>query len=165
MHRLTMLTLLIVACATPAQQAPEAKADPAAPVHESAAPAATPPPPESATAAAAPAPKNQPAHIKLKLGHYRNRKLGIGVTIDRTEVTENVADIDPAKLRFDGETKVWKLRGQHGPSGRLDFVHDGGGVMLHVWDDGRMAVYVPDPDTGKWSDEIAVDRDADADPL
>jgi hypothetical protein len=108
--------------------------------------------------------RDQPPHIKLRLGHYRNDQLGIGVTIDLTEITENVADIDPAKLRFDGDPRVWRLQGQHGSLGRFDYL-DGKRVLLHVWDNGRRAVYVPDPDTGKLSDEIYVRRDGDADPL
>lgn len=118
--------------------------------------------------APAPAPatprKDQPPHIKLKLGHYSNAQLGIGVTIDLTEVTENVADIDPAKVRFDGETKVRRLVGQNGPRGRIDYL-EGKRVVLQVWDDGRRAVYIHDPDTDKGSDEIYVRRDGDADPL
>lgn len=117
-----------------------------------------------ATVAAAPTVRNQPPHIKLKLGHYRNDQLGIGVTIDLTEMTENVADIDPAKLRFDGDTKVWRLQGQNGPRGRIDYL-DGKRVVLHVWENGRRSVYVPDPDTGRSSDEVSLRRDGDADPL
>jgi hypothetical protein len=109
--------------------------------------------------------KNQPPHIKLKLGHFRNARYNIGVTIDLTEQTENVADIDPAKLRFDGDTKIWRLQGQHGGSGRIDYVREGGRVMLHVHANGRMSIYIPDPDTGRSSDEIHLDRNGDADPL
>jgi hypothetical protein len=165
--------IIVVGCAGPAQQAapqpgsqgesatqpsrtPDPQAGMVAGAPSTAAPAA---PAKSALPA-----KNQPPHIKLKLGHYRNEQLGIGVTIDLTEMTENVADIDPAKLRFDGETKVWKLQGQNGPQGRIDYL-DGKRVILHVWDNGRRAVYVPDPDTGRSSDEISVYRDGDADPL
>lgn len=146
----------------PGSQAEAATADHASEGEASPAPAVAPsaPAPSTTTAMA----KNQPPHIKLKLGHYRNDQLGIGVTIDLTEATENVADIDPAKLRFDGETKVWRLQGQHGPQGRIDYL-DGKRVMLHVWDSGRRSVYVRDPDTDKASDEIYLRRDADADPL
>jgi hypothetical protein len=108
--------------------------------------------------------RNQPPHIKLKLGHYSNDQLGIGVTIDLTEMTENVADIDPAKVRFDGDPKVLRLQGQNGPLGRIDYL-DGKHVVLQVWDNGRRAVFVRDPDTGKSSEEIYVRRDGDADPL
>jgi hypothetical protein len=130
-------------------------ADPARP-----SPSAAPPP-----AAADPLVKNQPPHIKLKLGHFRNARYNIGVTIDLTEQTENVADIDPAKLRFDGDTKVWRLQGQHGAYGRIDYLREGGRVMLHVQSNGRMSIYVPDPDTGRASDELPLYRDGDADPL
>jgi hypothetical protein len=108
---------------------------------------------------------DQPAHIKLRLGHYSNPKRGIGVTIDLTERTENIADIDPAKLRFDGEQTVYRLKGQPGARGRIDYMRDRNRVMLHVWDDGRMGVYVPDPDGGPASEMIELARDADADPL
>lgn len=108
--------------------------------------------------------KTQPAATKLKLGHYRNKELGIGVIIDLTEVIDNVAEIPPAKIRFDGETKVWRLQGKQSRRDRIDYV-DGKHLMLEVWDDHRRAVYVPDPETNKWSDEIEVERDADADPL
>lgn len=108
--------------------------------------------------------KDQPPHMKLKLGHYRNRSLGIGVVIDLTEATDNVADIDPAKIRFDGDNKVYKLTGRQGPYGRIDYT-DGQSVMLKVWEDGRREVFIPDPTTGRVSDEISVYRDGDADPL
>jgi hypothetical protein len=157
-----VLVVIGFGCSTPVHQTSE----PA--LHEE--PSRRAPAPAAAPVAAAqpaqaqPATRNQPAHVKLRLGHYRNDQLGIGVTIDLTEITENVADIDPAKLRFDGDARVWRLQGQHGPFGRIDYL-DGKRVLLHVWDNGRRAVYVPDPDTGKLSDEIAVHRDSDADPL
>lgn len=110
--------------------------------------------------------KDQPPHVKLKLGHFRNARLNIGATIDLiTDMTENVADIDPAKLRFDGEDKIWRLEGQHGSNGRIDYVRDGGRIMLQITREGRVTVYVPDPDTGRASDAIDLYRDADADPL
>jgi len=120
--------------------------------------------PAAPGAARAHATKNQPPHIKLKLGHYSNAQLGIGVTIDLTEMTENVADIDPAKIRFDGDSKVLRLEGQNGAGGRIDYL-DGKRIVLQVWDDGSRAVFVRDPDTDKSSDEIHVSRDGDADPL
>jgi hypothetical protein len=110
--------------------------------------------------------KVQPAHLKLKLGHFRNNRFGIGVTIDlASAATEDVADIDPAKLRFDGETKIWLLEGRHGGNGRIDYVRDGDRVMLHVSRDGRYTVYVPDPETDRASQAIDVYRDGDAEPL
>lgn len=162
--------MVVIGCSGPAQQAaPQPGSQPATQTSHESAPAATVAGTQPAVAQTAPAPsalpvKNQPPHIKLRLGHYRNEQLGIGVTIDLTEMTENVADIDPAKLRFDGDTKVWKLQGQNGPRGRIDYL-DGKRVILHVWDDGRRSVYVPDPDTGRSSDEITLHRDGDADPL
>jgi hypothetical protein len=123
------------------------------------------PPPAAPPAAVDSTVKNQPPHIKLKLGHFRNARYNIGVTIDLTEQTENVADIDPAKLRFDGDTKIWRLQGQHGAYGRIDYVREGGRVMLQVFANGRMSIFIPDPDTGRSSDEISLYRDGDADPL
>ena len=117
-----------------------------------------------ATTPVRPVSKDQPPHIKLKLGHYRNARLNIGVTIDLTEATENVADLDPAKLRFDGDDKIWRLEGRHGGNGRIDYVRERGRVMLQMTRDGRVTVYVPDPETDR-STEVDVYRDADADPL
>lgn len=163
-----------VACAHSARSAappPVVAPAPTAAVAPAPAPADAPlNPPATAPAdsgAAAPAhpTKNQPPSLKLKLGHFKNAKLGIGATIDLSEHIDNIAAIVPAKLRFDGETKVWHLKGQHGPSDRIDYARDDGSIMLHVWKDGRRAVYVQDPDNGKWSDEIDLIRDGDANPL
>lgn len=108
---------------------------------------------------------DQPPHIKLKLGHFRNSRLGIGVTIDLVSAaTENVADIDPAKLQFDGDSQVWLLEGRHGGSGRIDYVRTNDRVMLQVTPSGRYTVYVPDPETDRGS-PIDVIRDGDANPL
>jgi len=107
--------------------------------------------------------KNQSASMKLKLGHFTDGT--IGVVIDRTEETENVADIDPIKVRFDGDSKIWKLQGQHGAYGRIDYMRDAKHVMVHMFEDNQFSIYVPDPNGGKSSDEIQLYRDADADPL
>jgi len=109
--------------------------------------------------------KDQPAYIKLELGHFSNKQLGIGVVIDLTTVIDNVAKIPPGKLRFDGETKVWQLEARRGARDRIEYVNDQGHVMLETWTDGRRAVFVFDPRNEKWSDEIDVVRDGDADPL
>ena len=110
--------------------------------------------------------KDQPPATKLKLGHFRNDDHGIGLVVDLTEKNASVAEIDPAKVRFDGESKVWRLVGKHGPSGRVDYMRDAKHVLLHVYDTGRMEVFVPDPDDDRRSsDEISLYRDADADPL
>jgi hypothetical protein len=148
---------------TPGDAAAQGEHAPKLSAAEPASPGVAPAPATPATPAT-PASKNQPPHIKLKLGHYSNAQLGIGVTIDLTEMTENVADIDPAKVRFDGDPKVLRLQGQNGPLGRIDYL-DGKHVVLQVWDNGKRAVYVRDPDTGKSSEEIYVRRDGDADPL
>jgi hypothetical protein len=107
--------------------------------------------------------KNQPAAMKLKLGHYTDGT--IGVVIDRTEETENVADIDPIKVRFDGETKIWKLKGEAGALGRIDYVRDDGHVMVHMFENDRFSIYVPNTNGEQSSGEIQLYRDADADPL
>lgn len=190
MQQATTLGILVmlVGCAGPAQQAEPAPPPPAqflevgVTVEEpdplpGALPGALPGPHEGAddpqqTPAAAPPPataasmtKDQPPHIKLKLGHFRSARYNIGVTIDFTEQTENVADIDPAKLRFDGDARIWRLSGRHGAYGRIDYVAERGGVMLQAHANGRMSLYVRDPDTGRSSDEIHLYRDGDADPL
>ena len=123
------------------------------------------PAPAAPAAPAAPVKKDQPPSVKLKLGHYSNSRLGIGAVIDLSEKIDNVAKLPPAKVKFDGEAKVWHLTAQHGPQDRIDYVRENGHVMLHAWADGRRSVYVVDPDTDKASDEIQMNRDGDADPL
>src|SRR5688572_7331957 len=90
--------------------------------------------------------KDQPPYVKLKLGHYKNRQYNVGLVIDLiTDATEDVADIDPAKLRFDGDEKIWRLEGRHGSHGRIDYVREKDRVMLQITRDGRATVYIPDP--------------------
>ena len=95
--------------------------------------------------------KNQPPDIKLKLGHFTDRRHNIGLVIDRTG-TE-------AKVRFDGSAEVMKLDPMRS-SGRIDYVKTISQTVLEVWDNGRVSVYVPGT-----NDSIDVVRDADADPL
>jgi hypothetical protein len=123
--------------------------------------------PSGSATSPAPAPttKDQPPYIKLKLGHYSNKQLGIGVVIDLSEVIDNVAVPPPGKIRFDGEPKVWRLKGRRGERERVDYSNDQGHLMLQSYTDGRRSVFVLDPTNDKWSDEIAVQRDGDADPL
>jgi hypothetical protein len=169
------LLLMFAGCSAPARQAPPAPPpqaeylevgvtvdEPDGPpgAQEPASADSIAPPPATSAAMV----KHQPPHLKLKLGHFRNARLNIGVTIDLTEQTENVADIDPAQLRFDGDTRVWRLQGQHGPYDRIDYA-GGGGVMLHAHAHGGMSLHLRDPDTGRPSDEIPLYRDGDADPL
>ena len=167
--KLAAVTLFFAACSAPAQNTRQeptttvAAANQTTPGTYATTPVMAPTAAPAAGAAAAPAKKNQPPHIKLKLGHYTDGS--IGLVIDGSVATENVADIDPIKVRFDGDNKVYVLKGQNGPRGRIDYIKDNGGVLLHAWDDGRRSIYVPDPDTGRSSDEIRVWRDADADPL
>ncbi len=120
--------------------------------------------PAGGNAAPAPPNKDQPPHLKLKVGHYTDGTIGVVIDL-ASAATDNVADIDPAKIRFDGDSKIYLLQGQHGARGRIDYVTDGGRVMLHVWDNGRRSVYVPDPETDRFSEELRLRRDADADPL
>lgn len=109
---------------------------------------------------------DQPPHVKLKIGHFRNDQYNIGVTIDLlTDATDSVADVDPAKLRFDGDEKVWKLEGRRGGNGRVDYVRAGDRVMLQITRGGHATIYVPDPESGRSGDAIELYRDADADPL
>jgi hypothetical protein len=168
MNTKLLALVLMMGCSKASTPPPVTPGDASAQEHapkvaQSETPAVAPATP-AAEAAPAGAKRNQAPHIKLKLGHYSNTQLGIGVTIDLTEATENVADIDPAKVRFDGEPKVMRLQGEHGGNGRIDF-RDGKHIVLMVFEDGRRAVFVRDPDTGKVSDEIFVRRDGDADPL
>jgi hypothetical protein len=115
--------------------------------------------------AAPPAKRDQPPYIKLKLGHYFSKQLGIGVVIDLSEVIDNVAVPPPGKIRFDGEAKVWRLKGRRADHDRVDYSNDEGHLMLQSYADGRRSVYVLDPTNEKWSEEIVVVRDGDADPL
>jgi hypothetical protein len=124
-----------------------------------------PAPVPSGSATSPPPAKVQPPYIKLKLGHFSNKQLGIGVVIDLSEVIDNVALPPPGKIRFDGEPKVWRLKGHRGERDRVDYSNDQGHLMLQSYADGRRSVYVLDPTNDKWSDEIAVQRDGDADPL
>jgi hypothetical protein len=104
---------------------------------------------------------DQPALTKLRLGHYRNEQRGLGLVVDLTELPRTVASPGIAKVRFDGETEIRRALAAPGPAGRTDYLRDGGRVLLHVWSDGRVAVYVP----GAGTTAIDVMRDADALPL
>lgn len=95
--------------------------------------------------------KNQPPDVKLKLGHFTDRRHNIGLVIDRTG--------HEAKLRFDGSAEVMKLDPMRS-SGRIDYVKTINSTVLEVWDDGRVTVWVPGT-----KESIDVVRDADADPL
>ncbi len=167
--KLAAVTMVIAACSAPAQNTRHdaspsvAAATQTAPSTYATTPVMAPAPAPAAAAPARPPTKNQPPHIKLKLGHYTDG--AIGLVIDGTHATDSIADIDPVRVRFDGDNKVYVLQGQHGPRGRIDYVREEGKVLLHAWDDGRRSVYVPDPDTGRASEEIRLWRDADADPL
>lgn len=162
MRSVSMALVCLVAC-TKAALAPN---DPA-PAPST--PAVAPAPAVTPTAPVATPPKdvvkNQPPHVKLKIGHFTSGRTGIGVVIDlHSARTDNVADIDPVKVRFDGDDKVYTLVGTNGAYGRIDY-WNGKRVMLHAYENGRFGVYVPDPETDRSSDEIRLMRDGDADPL
>jgi hypothetical protein len=106
---------------------------------------------ETAPVQPRPGTKNQPPDIKLKLGHFTDKRHNIGLVIDRTG--------HEAKLRFDGSAEVMKLDPMRS-SGRMDYVKTISQTVLEVWDNGRVSVYVPGT-----TDSIDVVRDADADPL
>jgi hypothetical protein len=96
---------------------------------------------------------NQPPAIKLKLGHYRSASRGIGLVIDRTQ--------HEAKLRFDGTAEILHLDPSPANLGRTDYGRTSHEVLLQVWDDNRIIIYVPGGDgTG-----LDVLRDGDAEPL
>ena len=127
------------------------------------APPPPPPPLEFAVEVTAPAPTpesaqpgvtlDQPPAVKLKLGHYRSARRGIGVVIDLTQ--------HEAKLRFDSTSEVLNLDPSPGSLGRTDYFRTAHQVVLQVWEDNRMVVYVPGGDgTG-----LDVVRDGDAEPL
>jgi hypothetical protein len=102
-----------------------------------------------------PAHRDQPPEVKLALGHYSNSRRGIGAIID---VTQKVA-----KVRYDGTDNIIELYGSPGAYGRTDYYKNASLVLLQVWDDGRIVVFIPNAPTAR--DGIALSRDADADPL
>ena len=137
--------------------------------------AATPPPPAATPVAPPPPPvavdfevhgsvaaeetvaKNQAPELKLKLGHYKTYRLGIGLVLDRTNDKK-------AKVRFDGTDQTVELIPQYfwhrteyhraltgAPNDKVIVVHHGGDVMLHMEGLGDDGAYL-------W-------RDGDADPL
>jgi hypothetical protein len=95
---------------------------------------------------------DQPPEIKLRLGHYRSGRRGIGAVIDRTG--------REALLRYDGTAEVLHLLPEPAPLGRTDWSVSGNHVVMQTWDDGRVVVYV-DGD----KDGIYLRRDGDAEPL
>src|SRR5688500_11589432 len=98
---------------------------------------------------------DQPPHVKRKLGHFRNDRFNIGLTVDLiSAATDSVADLDPALVRFDGDGKLWRLEGRHGSSGRVDYVRERDRVMLEVESNGHMRVYIVDPETDRAGEPI-----------
>jgi hypothetical protein len=107
---------------------------------------------------------DQPAHIKVRLGHYSDPKRGIGLVIDRTDDNYELRD-SIARVRFDSETRIWYGYPQAGARGRIDYLGEHGSVLLHVWEEGRVVLYVPEPATGRGMVELELVRDGDAYPL
>lgn len=139
--------LVVIACSTPHDRATASPPREAAPA---AAPAAV---PVAVVCCAEPAAvREQPPEVKLKLGHYRNARRGIGLVFDRTTAQ--------AKLRFDGTNEIIKVDGQPGAYGRIDYIRRVGQVVLQLWSDGRVVVFLAGAEDG-----IEVRRDGDADPL
>lgn len=93
----------------------------------------------------------QPPEVKLKLGHYTNARHNIGLVIDRTN--------KEARLRFDHVPQVMRLDPMQSRD-RIDYVRTINNVVLQVWNNGRVVVFVPGT-----SESIDVVRDGDADPL
>jgi hypothetical protein len=156
----TILLLLVACSAPPRPQPPPPAPTPAATVVEYEVHGEMHPVPAGAVEVE----KNQAPHVKLKLGHFRNDELKIGVTIDLlSAATDSVADIDPAKLRFDGEQRIWLLQGRHGSHGRIDYVREGERVMLQI-SRHNVTVWIPDPED-RPSTAVELYRDGDADPL
>jgi len=109
------------------------------------------PPPDQCCDKQAKVTKDQPPEIKLKLGHWKNDKRGIGLVFDATT--------KPAKVKFDGTAEVIQLDVVTS-NGRLDYIKSLHHTVVSQWPDGRTEVWVPGA-----TDSIAVKRDGDADPL
>ena len=99
-----------------------------------------------------PAAPGQSPETKLRLGHYASKKRGIGLVFDRTQ--------PQAKLKFDGTSEIIKIDPQPAGIDRVDYIRSLGHVVLQLWNDGRVVVFVAGADVG-----IDVVRDGDADPL
>jgi hypothetical protein len=145
-----VIAIVMAACTTPP---PSTSARPAGPP---AGPAPTSPAPRDVDARPpqccdpAPTHRDQTPDIKLKLGHFANKRRGIGLVFDRSAAQ--------AKLRFDGSTEIVKVDPETAGMDRTDFIRSLGHVALQLWADGRVVVFVG-------GDEIDVVRDGDADPL
>jgi hypothetical protein len=96
-----------------------------------------------------PAERAQPPEVKLKLGHYRSRRTGVALVIDRLD--EHVA-----KIRFDHTERVERLEARYFWF-RTEY-HRGDQKVLEFQNDGSIALYMS-------SQEIWLFRDGDADPL
>jgi len=93
----------------------------------------------------------QPPDLKLALGHYTDAKHNIGLVIDRTR--------KEAWVRFDHVPQILRLDAIRS-TGRTDYVKTINQVVLQVYDNGRVVVFVPGT-----SESIDVVRDGDAEPL
>jgi hypothetical protein len=133
--------VVLVACTSPPSPSPPA-ASPSSPAPSSA-PSCEPP------CRAGPS-KVQSPDVKLALGHFANRRRGIGLVFDRTTAQ--------AKLRFDGTAEIIQIDPQGAGIDRVDYIRSLGHVVLQQWNDGRVVVFVGGVG-------IDVVRDGDADPL
>jgi len=97
--------------------------------------------------------KQQPVDVKMRLGHFSSPDGTMAFVLDRR-------DEKLARLRYDGSKVVIELTPRQGPSGRIDYLRKGHGVLLHVHERGHVTIYHPDRPDG-----IDVRRDGDADPL
>lgn len=100
-----------------------------------------------------PARRNQSPEVKLKLGHYSNSQIGIGLVIDRTG--DKVA-----KVRFDGTDQTIDLKPQYFWH-RTEYHRAANEKLLEVRNDGDIRLHMPGiGERGAW-----LFRDGDADPL
>lgn len=104
-----------------------------------------------ATRDGAPATRDQPPEVKLKLGHYRSSRFGIGLVIDRTG--------EDAKVRFDGTDRTIRLFPQYFWH-RTEYHRARNEKLLEVRSDGQVMLHMEGAGEGIW-----VFRDGDADPL
>jgi hypothetical protein len=168
MRTSSSLILVVAACSSPSRPAPSAPPPPTVVEWEvhgqegpGGSPGATPggdpgSAPSGAATPVAPAPgvdrtRPQPPEVKLKLGHFTDAKHNIGLIIDRTN--------KEARVRFDHVPQVMRLDPMRS-SGRIDYVRTINQVVLQVYDNGHVVVFVPGT-----SESIDVVRDGDADPL
>jgi hypothetical protein len=100
---------------------------------------------------ARPTTRDQPPEVKLKLGHYRSSRFGIGLVIDRTA--------EEAKVQFDGTAQTLRLFPQYFWH-RTEYHRARNEKLLEVRSDGQIILHMEGAGEGIW-----LFRDGDADPL